>query len=88
MGCKNCNKKMKIFKWKYMKNFLKFLFANIKSGFQAVSFKEYQNRQAICRGCMYYDITSNRCIDCGCWIENKAKWKSEDCPQNFWKKIV
>ena len=86
MGCKQCNKKNKIFKWKYIKNFLNFLFVNIKSGFKSVSFKEYHSRKAICTGCMFYDAGSNRCTDCGCWIENKAKWKSEDCPQGFWKK--
>ena len=45
-------------------------------------------RRAICRGCMFYDVAADRCKSCGCWIHNKARWKSEDCPQNFWKQKI
>jgi hypothetical protein len=48
MGCKQCNKKMKIFKWQYIQNFFRFLIANVKSGFKQVSYSEYEMRRAIC----------------------------------------
>jgi hypothetical protein len=88
MGCKQCNKKMKIFKWQYIQNFFRFLIANVKSGFKQVSYSEYEMRRAICRGCMFYDVAADRCKSCGCWIHNKARWKSEDCPENFWKQRI
>jgi len=84
MSCKSC--KPKIFKWKYIKNFIKFIYIGIKSGFKTVSFEEYNNRLNMCMGCMFLSPDGDRCTDCGCWIKNKAKWKVEDCPQGFWRK--
>ena len=26
-----------------------------------------------------------RCTTCGCKLEQKAKWKTADCPENKWK---
>ena len=86
MGCKSCRKGLAIFKWRYFKNFIKFLWFGYKSKFKTVSFKEYNNRKAICHGCMWYDAGSERCTDCGCWVTKKAKYKHEDCPQGFWRK--
>tara|TARA_R100000152_G_C6736925_1_gene161007 strand:+ start:67 stop:351 length:285 start_codon:yes stop_codon:yes gene_type:complete len=89
MGCKDCqkNKKLKIFKWKYMKNFLRFLYQNVKSGFKQVSYDEYNNRLALCKACIFYNHEQVRCNDCGCYVKNKAKFKTEVCPQGFWRKL-
>jgi len=89
MGCKDCqkNKKLKIFKWKYMKNFLRFLYQNVKSGFKQVSYDEYNNRLALCKACIFYNHEQARCNDCGCYVRNKAKFKTEFCPQGFWRKL-
>lgn len=86
MSCNGCKKRVAIFKWHYIKNFIKFILFGIKSKFKTVSFKEYNNRIALCHGCMFYDGLSNRCTDCGCYITKKAKFKHEDCPQGFWRK--
>ena len=88
MGCKDCKKKkLGIFKWKYIKNFSKFLYQNIKSGFKLVSYDEYNNRLSICKACVFYNHEETRCNDCGCFLLNKAKFKNEDCPQGYWRKI-
>ena len=91
MGCSECkNKKsktLKVFKVKYIKSFLQFLIKNIFSGFKHVSFKEYHSRLAICTACPFLSYKEKRCTDCGCWVENKAKFKSEDCPQGYWRKL-
>lgn len=86
MGCKQCKKsKLGIFKLKYIKNFLTFLFTNIKFGWKRVSFNAYMERKLVCAACPFFDRESGRCLDCGCWINNKAKWVSESCPQGKWR---
>ena len=79
--------KMKIFKVGYIKSFLRFLWSNILSGFKQVTHEQYYDRLAICRGCPFLDHESLRCTDCGCFIKVKAKFKTEDCPQNYWEKL-
>ena len=84
MGCNKCNKKSVIFKLSYIRNFFKFLFTNIKLGFKKVGYDKYLERKAICRGCPFFNSEAGRCMDCGCWINTKAKFKSETCPQGYW----
>jgi hypothetical protein len=96
MGC-NCKKKKKIkvkkrlkrfkFKIKQIKNFFTFLCKNILSGFKQVKYKDYQNRLSICRGCPFLSYKKMVCTDCGCHVKNKAKFKTEDCPQGYWEKL-
>jgi len=91
MGCNSCKKKnsknLKIWDMKYIKGFLRFLIKNIFSGFKNVSYKEYHDRLAICTVCPFLSYKEKRCTDCGCWVETKAKFKSEDCPQGYWRKL-
>ena len=93
MSCNQCKKnkrrkrKLKIFRTKYIINFLTFLYKNILSGFKHVSYKEYKGRLAICQACPFLSYKEMRCTDCGCWVKNKAQFKSEDCPQNYWRKL-
>ena len=92
MGC-NCNKdkkkhqKLKIFKKSYITSFVKFMWSNILSGFKQVTHEQYHDRLAMCRGCFFFDPEKKRCTDCGCFVKVKAKFKTEDCPQNFWVKL-
>jgi hypothetical protein len=91
MGC-NCkkkknSKKLKIFKGRYMLNFLKFMIKNILSGFKHVSYEEYKERLQVCQVCPFLHHKERRCTDCGCWVDTKARFKSEDCPQNYWRKL-
>ena len=79
--------KMKIFKAGYIKSFLSFLWSNILSGFKQVTHEQYYDRLAICRGCPFLNHEKLRCTDCGCFVKVKAKFKSEDCPQDFWAKL-
>ncbi len=79
--------KMKIFKVGYIKSFLSFLWSNILSGFKQVSHEQYYDRLAMCRACPFLNHEKLRCMDCGCFIKAKAKFKSEDCPQNYWDKL-
>ena len=70
-----------------MMNLLTFLYKNILSGFKHVSYEDYRDRLNICEGCPFKAFDERRCTDCGCWIDHKAKFKSEDCPQNHWRKL-
>ena len=90
-GCKDKKKKkyqkLKLFKKSYITSFIKFMWSNILSGFKQVTHEQYYDRLAICRGCPFFDHAKKRCTDCGCFVKVKAKFKSEDCPQDFWEKI-
>jgi hypothetical protein len=63
------------------------MWSNILSGFKQVSHEQYYDRLAMCRGCFFFDPVKKRCTDCGCFVKVKAKFKTEDCPQNFWDKL-
>lgn len=56
------------------------------SGFETVSEETYQNRLNTCIDCPFLDKQDKRCTSCGCWVEKKAAFKVERCPEGKWKK--
>ena len=47
-----------------------------------VTTDKYNNRMAICEQCT--SRCGNKCCICGCYLNKKAKWSTESCPQNKW----
>lgn len=47
-----------------------------------VSKDEYKSRLTTCHSCEHLDDKS--CGLCGCYVNLKAKWSTEDCPKNKW----
>lgn len=49
-------------------------------------------RTYICRGCPFRDPFAKDLIctheDCGCYIETKVTWASEECPIGLWDKYT
>lgn len=47
--------------------------------------KELQNkRMKICEECVFFDLGSNRCKKCGCFLKIKTAWRSQKCPIGKW----
>lgn len=44
----------------------------------------YEARLSICRSCDRLDAESMACLECGCRLLIKARWRSEDCPLGRW----
>lgn len=56
-------------------------------GFKDVEEEMYQKRLSICETCP--NKTDDwRCTKCGCFLNIKAKWESETCPENKWPLLV
>ena len=47
-----------------------------------VTVDKYNNRILICNQCA--DKCGSKCCICGCYLNKKAKWSTESCPQNKW----
>tara|TARA_A100000172_G_C3041210_1_gene110554 strand:- start:741 stop:965 length:225 start_codon:yes stop_codon:yes gene_type:complete len=64
--------------WTFTKAIAKYA----KSGFENVPRFEYLKRLSTCNECEFreHDV----CGVCGCYLEAKAKWNTEDCPKNKW----
>ena len=54
--------------------------------FRAVSDLCYEERLRICRSCPACDVPHLICRErsCGCFLETKARWASENCPLQKW----
>lgn len=55
-------------------------------GFQAVEEATFAARIAVCEGCVSLDRERRVCQEktCGCFVDRKARWASEDCPLKKW----
>jgi hypothetical protein len=49
---------------------------------EEVTSDEKQARLEICGSCELR--MGKRCGECGCYLEKKASWSSESCPENKW----
>jgi len=65
-------------------NYFKALAKRVLGGFENVDTSTYFDRVHTCTRCDYFDHEHKECLDCGCPIETKAAWKTENCPQNKW----
>lgn len=65
-------------------NLTKAVVKHIGDGMRKVTIQEYQGRLNVCNGCPLR--VKNRCTheSCGCFIDKKAWWASEDCPLDKW----
>ena len=56
---------------------------------QTVADDSYEMRLAVCRECELCDTARMVCRhqSCGCFLQIKARWQSEDCPLKKWPSI-
>lgn len=73
------------------KNLMKAVGKHIVDGMRKVTFEEFQARLDVCNKCVPPDgyRVKNRCThpSCGCFLDLKAWWRSEDCPMEKWPKL-
>jgi|TARA_R110000796_G_scaffold3094_22_gene11989 hypothetical protein len=92
MSCNSC-KNNRTFTGKIKHNwalairFLKALYRYARTGFKATPRVSYEERLMICSACPELNRKNKTCNICGCYIEKKAMWKSEDCPKGYWSKL-
>jgi hypothetical protein len=67
------------------KNFLEAIDKHIASGFSTVSDADRLKRLAVCGDCEHRKADGT-CELCGCVLEAKAAWATEDCPDGKWPK--
>jgi hypothetical protein len=48
----------------------------------------YEDRIAICRGCVYYFKPTGNCKICKCFMKVKARIATQHCPQKYWDKTT
>lgn len=63
-------------------NYAKALTRRVTLGGDATE-EQYKRRLEICSLCP--SRTNERCAECGCPIQDKASWATEQCPLNKWK---
>ncbi len=54
------------------------------AGLPAVEDAEVARRLAICQACEYLIAGERRCSKCGCFVEVKARFRTQACPQGRW----
>ena len=74
--------------WQQMKNFSSFLKEvgqDVSEGHGIfVTEQKCKERVDICNECSQFNKESKRCYICGCFMENKIKFKSSKCPLSKW----
>ena len=48
----------------------------------------YEDRMAICKGCVYYSSLLGNCTVCKCFMKVKARIAPLACPQKYWDKTT
>ena len=48
----------------------------------------YEDRMAICKGCVYYSSLLGQCKRCLCFMKVKARISNQECPQKYWSKTT
>lgn len=54
------------------------------AGEQPVNNSQKAGRIEICEACEFFTISDRRCSKCGCWIDAKAGFRTQDCPVAKW----
>jgi hypothetical protein len=73
--------------FKLAQNFTKALVKHAADGFAKVTLEQLKARLEVCNSCGLR--IKNRCShpDCGCFLDKKAWWASEDCPDKKWPNL-
>ena len=46
----------------------------------------YEDRMAICKGCVYYSSLLGNCKICTCFMRLKSRISNQSCPKGYWQK--
>ncbi len=69
-------------------NFTKAIAKHVVDGMKKVDIDVYVERLSVCNKNECGMRVKNRCTheSCGCFLDKKAWWASEDCPMDLWPK--
>lgn len=58
------------------------------AGEAPVSEEDKGGRIAICEGCEFFVTADHRCSKCGCWMDAKAGFRTQQCPEGKWPPLT
>jgi len=50
--------------------------------------EEKSARLAICEACEFFVAADRRCSKCGCWVDAKAAFRTQQCPEGKWPPLT
>lgn len=56
----------------------------IESDSPELSDMDFFTRMNICKDCEKFNKLLTKCNECGCFLQIKARWSTENCPLNKW----
>lgn len=62
--------------------------AAVATGEPAVEPEQKAERISICESCEFLVSTDRRCGKCGCWMEAKAGFRTQQCPESKWPTLT
>ena len=89
-SCRNCGNGPSL--PKKIINYTKASIKHLADGLVHTTLETQEERRSICRQCPFRDSESPVLIcshpDCGCYIDSKVVWASEECPIGLWDKYT
>lgn len=82
LSCKQEDKKRLPSAFKMVTNFAKASAEHLANGLKKVDLPVLEARMDVCAGCE--QRVDDRCSVCGCFIHEKASWRSSECPLGLW----
>lgn len=58
------------------------------AGEPAIEPEQKAERISVCEGCEFFIVADRRCSKCGCWIDAKAGFRSQQCPEGKWPALT
>ena len=46
------------------------------------------SRLALCEACDFFVTTDRRCSKCGCWVDAKVGFRTQQCPEGKWPALT
>jgi hypothetical protein len=76
--------------FKMLSNFAKASIDYVSAGMPSVTPEQYEKRIKECHSCPHLKEDTKQCGLCGCYVENKASWRTSTCPDSpsRWEKII
>lgn len=92
VGCGSCGKKVRRqraerslpSKRAQVATFIKASVRHVSDGLAQAPREVIEHRLSVCQNCDRYRHSDSRCSECGCYVAEKASWRSEDCPLGKW----
>jgi hypothetical protein len=69
-------------------NFVQATAQHVVTGMKNADDTLYKERISICEKCPLFDTQHRRCKECGCFMDIKARWLEQKCPQDKWPKMI